>query len=67
MGRGEHQVGDAKNSTTFDSIYSFDAQQYLLLAGTDAQGESAVNDLPLLFAECIQPSFKNPVVVVRYF
>lgn len=67
MGRGEHQVGDAKNSTTFDRIYCFDAPQYLLLAGTGKSGESAVNDLTMLFAECIQPAFKNPVIVVRYF
>ncbi len=66
MGRGEHQVGDESNSTTFKRIYCFDAPQYLLLAGTDAEGELAVNDLTLLFAECIVPSFKNPVVVVRY-
>ena len=67
MGRGEHQVGDAKNSTTFQRICNFDAPQYLLLAGTDGQGKDAVNDLTLLFAECIDPSFKNPVAVVRYF
>lgn len=67
MGRGEHQVGDEKNSTTFQRIYNFDAPQYLLLAGTDEKGEDAVNDLTLLFAECIEPSFKNPVIVVRYF
>lgn len=67
MGRGEHQVGNATNSTTFDRICNFDAPQYLLLAGTNADGSSAVNDLTLLFAECIQPAFKNPVVVVRYF
>ena len=67
MGRGEHQVGDAANSTTFDRICNFDAPQYLLLAGTDIAGESMVNDLTLLFAECIVPEFKNPVVVVRYF
>ena len=67
MGRGEHQVGDSSNSTTFERIYCFDAPQYLLLAGTDEDGASAVNDLTLLFAECIDPSFKNPVVVVRYF
>ena len=66
MGRGEHQVGDASNSTTFDRICNFDAPQYLLLAGTD-HGASAVNDLTLLFAECIVPEFKNPVVVVRYY
>ena len=67
MGRGEHQLGDDKNSTTFDRITNFDAPQYLLLAGTDEKGESAVNELTELFAECIVPSFKNPVVVVRYF
>ena len=67
MGRGEHQVGDATNSTTFDRICNFDAPQYLLLAGTDRQGKDAVNDLTLLFAQRIVPSFKNPVIVVRYF
>lgn len=67
MGRGEHQVGDENNSTTFRRICNFDAPQYLLLAGTDERGQDAVNDLTLLFAECIEPAFKNPVVVVRYF
>ncbi len=66
MGRGEHQVGDESNSTTFDRILNFDAPQYLLLAGTDSEGALAVNELTELFAECIVPSFKNPVVVVRY-
>ena len=66
MGRGEHQVGNATNSTTFRRILNFDAPQYLLLAGTDEKGELAANELTELFAECIVPSFKNPVVVVRY-
>lgn len=66
MGRGEHQVGDAENSTTFDRICNFDAPQYLLLAGTDEKGELLVNELTEIFAECIVPSFKNPVIVVRY-
>lgn len=66
MGRGEHQVGDESNSTTFKRILNFDAPQYLLLAGTDEKGKLAVNHLTELFAECIVPSFKNPVVVVRY-
>lgn len=66
MGRGEHQVGDATNSTTFDRILNFDAPQYLLLAGTDEAGALAANELTELFAECIVPAFKNPVVVVRY-
>ncbi len=66
MGRGEHQVGDETNSTTFSRIANFDAPQYLLLAGTDAEGNLAVNDLTELFAERIEPTFKNPVVVVRY-
>lgn len=67
MGRGEHQIGDASNSTTFDRIYAFDAPQYLILAGTEVEGKSSVNELTELFAECIVPEFKNPVVVVRYF
>ncbi len=67
MGRGEHQVGDSSNSTTFERILNFDAPQYLLLAGTDVNGNPAVNELTQLFAECIVPAFKNPVVVVRYF
>ena len=66
MGRGEHQVGGEK-ATTFNRIYNFDAPQYLMLCGTDENGGSAVNELSELFAECIEPKFKNPVVVVRYF
>ncbi len=66
MGRGEHQVGDATNSTTFARICCFDAPQYLLLGGTDEQGNDAVNELTELFVSCIVPAFKNPVVVVRY-
>lgn len=66
MGRGEHQVGDATNSTTFRRIANFDAPQYLLLAGIDEEGRLAANDLTQLFAERIEPAFKNPVVVVRY-
>lgn len=66
MGRGEHQVGDESNSTTFKRILNFDAPQYLLLAGVDDSGALAVNELTELFAECIVPTFKNPVVVVRY-
>ena len=67
MGRGEHQVGDETNSTTFKRICNFDAPQYLLLAGTDENGKGVANELTELFAECIVPSFKNPVIVVRYF
>ena len=67
MGRGEHQVGDESNSTTFSRILNFDAPQYLLLCGTEGDGRAVCNELSLLFAECIVPSFKNPVVVVRYF
>lgn len=67
MGRGEHQVGDETNSTTFQRICNFDAPQYLLLGGTDARGQPAVNELTVLFAKAIRPAFKNPVIVVRYF
>ena len=66
MGRGEHQVGDESNSTTFKRICNFDAPQYLLLAGTDESGRPCANELTQLFAECIVPAFKNPVIVVRY-
>lgn len=66
MGRGEHQVGDKTNSTTTERLPNFDAPQYLLLAGTDENGNLAVNELTELFAECLVPSFKNPVAVVRY-
>lgn len=66
MGRGEHQVGDASNSSTFERIFNFDAPQYLLLGGSDIDGNYTVNELTSLFAECIQPSFKNPVVVFYY-
>ncbi len=67
MGRGEHQLGDEYNSTTFKRIVNFDAPQYLLLAGTDAKGHPVVNELTQMFADCIRPQFKNPVIVVRYF
>lgn len=67
MGVGEHQLGDETNSTGFDRILNFDAPQYLLLAGTDERGEDGVTELTYLFAECIQPPFKNPVIVVRYY
>lgn len=67
MGRGEHQVGDETNSTTFARICNFDAPQYLMLAGTDEDGKPAVNELTCLFAEAIEPAFKNPVIVVRYY
>ena len=66
MGRGEHQVGDETNSTTFARIFNFDAPQYLLLGGTDIGGNYTVNELTYLFAECIRPEFKNPVVVFYY-
>ena len=66
MGRGEHQMEDAEHSTTFSRVFNFDAPQYLLLGGTDIDGNAAVNELTYLFLECIQPAFKNPVVVFYY-
>ena len=66
MGRGEHQVGDITNATTFQRICNFDAPQYLLLGGTDEKGNVTINRLTYLFVECIVPSFKNPVIVFRY-
>ncbi|MBQ3125761.1 MAG: hypothetical protein IJC15_01710, partial [Clostridia bacterium] len=38
-----------------------------MLGGTDEAGQSAVNELTCLFAEAIEPAFKNPVIVVRYY
>ena len=66
MGRGEHQVGDESNTSTWGRIFNFDAPQYLLLGGTNIDDQYTVNDLTSLFVECIQPSFKNPVVVFYY-
>ncbi len=66
MGRGEHQLGDETNSTTFKRILNFDAPQYLLLGGVDSSGSIVENELTELFAQNIVPSFKNPVIVVRY-
>lgn len=66
MGRGEHQVGTAQNATGFQRICNFDAPQYLLLAGRNEEGSVCINELTELFAECIEPAFKNPVIVVRY-
>ena len=67
MGRGEHQLGDEATTTGFSRILNFDAPQYLAIAGTDEYGKPAVNELTLLMAECIEPRFKNPVFVVRYY
>lgn len=67
MGRGEHQLGDESNTTGWDRILNFDAPQYLHLAGTDKNGLPVVNELTTLFARCIRPILKNPVVVVRYY
>lgn len=64
MGRGEHQVGG--EATGFNRMCNFDAPQYMLLAGSDENGNCAANELTELFAECIEPRFKNPVVVVYY-
>ena len=66
MGRGEHQVGDESNTSTWGRVFNFDAPQYLLLGGTDSDGRYTVNELTSLFAECIHPKFKNPVVVFYY-
>ncbi len=68
MGRGEHQLGIADETLTtgWQRCLNFDAPQYLILGGCDEKGEPATNDLSLLFAQQIQPRFKNPVIVVHY-
>lgn len=67
MGRGEHQRGSLDTTTTFSRNLNFDAPEYLYLGGTDENGNDAVNELTYLFAETIEPRFKNPVIVVRYY
>ena len=68
MGRGEHQLsgGDLEKSTGWLRNLNYDAPQYLVLGGSDEDGVPASNDLTLLFAEQVQPRFKNPVIVVQY-
>jgi len=65
MGRGEHQMGNSI-ATGFHRNLAYDSPQYMILAGSDGQGNLLANDLTLLFAEQIVPRFKNPVVTVRY-
>lgn len=68
MGRGEHQMSadDADLITGWKRNLNYDAPEYMLLGGTLKNGESACTDLTLLFAQCVVPLFKNPVIVVRY-
>lgn len=69
MGRGEHQMGgaDATLATGWWRNLNFDAPQYMDLGGTDPDtGELDCTELTRIFAECIVPKFKNPVIVFRY-
>ncbi len=68
MGRGEHQMSadDKDLITGWKRNLNYDAPEYMLLGGSQPNSESACTDLTLLFAQCVVPSFKNPVVVVRY-
>jgi formate C-acetyltransferase len=67
LGRGEHQMGgqDALN-TGWTRNLTYDAPQYIVLAGRRDAGGPAANDLTTLFLERIVPRFENPVVVLRY-
>ncbi len=68
MGRGEHQMSqdDPEQFSGWHRQLNCDAPQYLVLGGTNADGSSACTDLSLLFAECVVPRFKNPVMVIHY-
>ncbi len=66
MGRGEHQMGTEEDSTTFRRIFCFDSPSYLSLAGSHENGDSAANELTELFVQQLPPSFKNPVLILRY-
>ena len=67
LGRGEHQMGGSSDKDTgWARNLTYDAPQYIVLAGRGADGTTVAGDLTELFLERIVPRFENPVVVVRY-
>lgn len=68
MGRGEHQISaeDDKKNTGWARNLCYDSPQYLNIGGRRADGTLLDGELTQLFVENIVPSFKNPVIVVRY-
>jgi len=67
LGRGEHQMGGGSDKDTgWARNLTYDAPQYVVLAGRRADGSPVTDDLTALCLECIVPRFENPVVVLRY-
>ncbi len=67
LGRGEHQMGHGSDKDTgWTRNLTYDAPQYVVLAGRRGDGSQVANELTVLFLERIVPRFENPVVVVRY-
>lgn len=67
LGRGEHQMSAGSESeTTWERNLTYDAPQYVMLAGTKTDNSSCTNELTRLFLEKVVPRFENPVIVIRY-
>ncbi len=68
MGRGEHQISavDENIVTGWARNLCYDSPQYLYIGGHRKDGSLLDGELTHLFAETIVPTFKNPVILVRY-
>lgn len=68
MGRGEHQMStsDYSSYTGWERNLCYDSPQYMLIGGRRGDGSYLDGELTHLFAEMIEPRFKNPVIEVRY-
>jgi len=68
MGRGEHQISaiNPEKVTGWARNLCYDSPQYFAIGGHRPDGTFLDGELTQLFAETIVPSFKNPVIVVRY-
>jgi formate C-acetyltransferase len=67
LGRGEHQMsGGSEKATGWFRNLTYDAPQYVVLAGRRTDNSGPSNELTVLFLERIVPRFENPVVVLRY-
>ena len=67
LGRGEHQMsGGSEKDTGWLRNLTYDAPQYVVLAGRRQDGSDPANELTELFLDRIVPRFENPVMVLRY-
>jgi len=67
LGRGEHQMsGGSEKDTGWLRNLTYDAPQYVVLAGRRRDGSGPAGELTELFLERIVPRFENPVMVLRY-